>query len=104
MYSTLILTSPRYLSVVFVFALIKEEAKGLKTKATKHLETSVFKWKPDHLAAAPAFEKAAECYRAAKELEEAKLMYTEASNSHEMCNSFAASGIALGKGKFHGGV
>ena len=42
-----------------------EEGQALSAKAKKHLETSVFKWKPDHLAAAPLMEKAAECYRAA---------------------------------------
>ena len=67
-----------------------EEAKTLSAKASKFLETSVFKWKPDHLAAAPLFENAANCYKAAADFVNAKLLYEEAAKSHEQCDSFAA--------------
>ena len=75
-----------------------EEGQALSAKAKKYLETSVFKWKPDHLAAAPLMEKAAECYRAASDLHIAKQLFVEASDSHEACNAFAGSALALVKG------
>lgn len=75
-----------------------EEGQALSVKAKKYLETSMFKWKPDHLAAAPLMEKAAECYRAASDLQSAKQLFVEASESHEACNAFAGSALALVKG------
>ena len=75
-----------------------EEGQTLSMKAKKYLETSVFKWKPDHLAAAPLMEKAAECYRAGSDLQNAKQLFIEASNSHEACNAFSGAALALVKG------
>ena len=61
-----------------------EEGQALNAKAKKYLETSMFKWKPDHLGAAPLMEKAAECYRAASDVQNAKQLFIEAANSHDM--------------------
>jgi hypothetical protein len=74
-----------------------EEAKTLSAKANAFLETSVFKWKPDHLAAAPIFENAANCYKVAGELDMAKLLYIQAATSHELIDSFAASAQSMNK-------
>ena len=75
-----------------------EEGQALNAKAKKYLETSMFKWKPDHLGAAPLMEKAAECYRAASDVQNAKQLFIEAANSHEACNAFAAAALAQVKG------
>jgi hypothetical protein len=48
----------------------------------KYLKTTLFQWAPDHLAAAPQFEKSADAYKAAGELTTARLMYVKAAESH----------------------
>jgi len=48
----------------------------------KYLKTSIFQWAPDHLAAAPQFEKSAEAYKLAGEFSNACSMYVKAAESH----------------------
>ena len=46
------------------------------------MKTSIFQWAPDHLAAAPQFEKSAEAYKLAGEFSNACSMYVKAAESH----------------------
>jgi hypothetical protein len=55
----------------------------------------VFKWKPDHLAAAPLFESAATSYKAAEEYKMAKLLFVQAADSNEKIDAFASSALCL---------
>jgi len=48
----------------------------------KYLKTSIFQWAPDHLAAAPQFEKSAEAYKLAVEFSNSCSMYVKAAESH----------------------
>lgn len=59
-----------------------EEAREYSEKGMKYLKTTLFQWAPDHLAAAPQFEKSADAYKAAGELTNARLMYVKAAESH----------------------
>lgn len=45
------------------------------------IRKTMFKWTPDHLAAAPFFEKSAAAYEVAGEADKAKLMYIQAADS-----------------------
>ena len=63
-----------------------DEAKEFMDKAAQALKKTIFSWKPDHLAAAPHFENAANAYKLAGELELARntmlqscLLYTSPS-------------------------
>lgn len=73
------------------------EAKQHLDKATEFLKTSVFKWSPDHLAAAPYFEKSAGCYAAAGENDLAKQMYLQAANSQQAADTNAAAAVTICK-------
>lgn len=59
-----------------------EEAREFSEKGMKYLKTSIFQWAPDHLAAAPQFEKSAEAYKTAGEFKNAILMYVKAAESN----------------------
>jgi len=59
-----------------------EEAREYSEKGMKYLKTTIFQWAPDHLAAAPQFDKSADAYKAAGELTNARLMYVKAAESH----------------------
>jgi tetratricopeptide (TPR) repeat protein len=73
------------------------EARELSQRGAKHLETSVFQWTPDHVAAASFFERSAESYRAAGDLENARLMYVGSADSHDASNASAAAAVVLVK-------
>ena len=60
-----------------------EEAKEHLAKANKYLETSMFQWTPDHLGAASCFEKAANCYKAVNENQNAMNFYVKSAESHQ---------------------
>jgi tetratricopeptide (TPR) repeat protein len=55
----------------------KEAAENLH-RAEKCLKKTMFQWNPDYLTAAPYIEKAAECFRAAGDLEQAKKIFIKA--------------------------
>ena len=72
-----------------------DEAKQLSLQGSKHLEKNIFKWTPDHLAAAPLFNNSADCYKAAGEYDMAQTMYLKCADSNEKLDSYAASAVAL---------
>lgn len=61
------------------------------------IRKTLFKWTPDHLAAAPHFEKSAAAYEAAQEFEKARLMYAQAADSQVEVSAFAAAANDLKK-------
>ena len=65
-----------------------EEAREYSEKGMKYLKTTIFQWAPDHLAAAPQFDKSADAYKAAGELTNARLMYVKAAESHYGSGTF----------------
>lgn len=74
-----------------------EEAQEHSKKGMEYLKTSMFSWKPDHLAAAPCFESSAECYRLADQIDNACGMMIKSAESHEAYGSYAAAALALMK-------
>ena len=74
-----------------------EEAKDLQTRAEKFLKTSVFQWSPDHIGAAPLFERSAEAYKSAGDLETSYSMYQKAINSHSDSGVLSAAALACTK-------
>lgn len=73
------------------------EAKEHAERAEKHLQTSLFKWSADYLAAAPAFEQAANAYRVAGELDLCRDMFVKAAVSHQKYGADAASALSYMK-------
>ena len=73
------------------------EAKEHAARTEKHLQTSLFKWSEDHLAAAPAFEQAANAYRVAGELDLCREMFVKASISHQKYGADAAGALSYMK-------
>lgn len=69
------------------------EAEEWNGKGNEHLKKSVFKWTPDHLAAAPCFEKASTSYKLAGELDLARQLLVKSAESNEIagCSSAAAN-------------
>lgn len=67
-----------FLAITSVSSAVKtkktKEAKECEDAANKMLKTSVFQWSPDHVGAAPLFESASACYKAAEDFESAKSM------------------------------
>lgn len=74
-----------------------EEAKSFSERGMKFLQTSMFQWNPDHLAAAPLFEKSADTYQKSGELDTAYLMYMKAIESHELSGILSAAALAAAK-------
>lgn len=56
----------------------RNEAKEALKQGNKCLEKTMFRWHPDYLSAAPLFEKAAEAFRSAGDLEMAKKVFAQA--------------------------
>jgi len=52
-------------------------------KAEKYLKTSLMKWKPDYDSAAAEYDRAAICYKNAKQLDKCLDAYLKASDCHE---------------------
>lgn len=73
------------------------EGQGFLDRARAQLKTSIFQWSPDHLAAAPLLEMAADCYKTAGEYDTACDLFIQGSQSHEKYGSQSASGAALMK-------
>jgi hypothetical protein len=70
------------------------EAEEFKGKAENYLKTSFLQWKPDYIASAPMFERAAELYKQADDLESAANMMLKAAQSHEGYNALASVAVA----------
>ena len=71
------------------------EAKELLDRAEKHLATTVFKWKPDYVMAAPLFDQAAMCFKVGGFFRDAKDCYIKSSESNERFGADAACDSAL---------
>ena len=74
-----------------------EEAKLLAQQAMKHMETSLFQWSPDYLAAASFFERSAEAYRSIGDTDNALNMYIEGAHANESCKAHAAAAVMYSK-------
>jgi len=74
-----------------------DEAHFLCEKGEKLITTSIFKWSADHLAAAPAFEKSAQCYVAVGDLNQAKAMYQKAAESQQKYDAYGSAAVSLMK-------
>jgi hypothetical protein len=70
------------------------EAKELSERATIFLKTSMMRWTPDYLAAAPLFEQSAEAYKTAEEFDTARILYSKAAEAHEGYGSLASAALA----------
>jgi hypothetical protein len=73
------------------------EAEEYHGKAEGYLKTSFLQWKPDHVAAATMFERAADLYKQADESKSAYDMMMKAAQSHEAYNAFASVAVAYTK-------
>ena len=74
-----------------------EEAKEFMDKAAQALKKTIFSWKPDHLAAAPQFEYAANAYKLAGELELARTTMLQSVDSHEKADTLGAAALTCVK-------
>ena len=74
-----------------------EEAKVFAQQAKKHLETSLFQWSPDYLAAASFFERSAEAYKSIDDTENAIKMYIESAHANESCKAHASAAVMFMK-------
>jgi len=72
-----------------------EEARELSERGMKCLKVTVFQWKADHLAAAPLFEGSSNAYKAAGELEQARVMMVQCSKSHDEYGAPGPAALAL---------
>jgi hypothetical protein len=70
------------------------EAEEYRGKAENYLKTSFLQWKPDYIASAPMFERAADLYKQADDLESACNMMLKAAQSHEGYNALASVAVA----------
>lgn len=68
-----------------------KEAQELFDAGMRYLQTSLFRRKPDHLAAAPQFDRAARLWRAADNFEDAKNAYISAAESYGESQSLTLS-------------
>ncbi|CAK4077877.1 unnamed protein product [Aphanomyces euteiches] len=69
-----------------------QEAEENLAKADKLMKTSVFRWSPDYMSAAPYLEKAAECFRAAQDYARASTTFVRlAEVQHKNQASFRAA-------------
>ncbi|GAB5032367.1 soluble nsf attachment protein gamma isoform [Nannochloropsis oceanica] len=72
-----------------------KEAEEWRLKASKMLKTSLFgNWQPDHLSAAPYFDKAAALYKAAGAVEQSKNAYVQCAECNEKTSTYAAAAMA----------
>ena len=72
-----------------------EEGRQLSEKGMICLKVTVFQWKPDHLLAAPIFEQSSNAYRAAGELELARIMMVQSAASHQGYGASSTAAVAL---------
>ena len=70
-----------------------EEAKSFSSQGAAHLQTSLFKWAPDFLLAASYFERAADAYFSAHDLNNAKLMRIAAAEANISSKAYAAGAM-----------
>ena len=73
------------------------EAKEFRDQAAKLLETSMFNWNPDYLAAAPLYDRASAIYKGIGDLELAREMMVQAAVTHKNANCLTASALAYTK-------
>ncbi len=74
-----------------------DEARDWNKRGLKHLQTSMFQWNPDHLAAAPCFENSSNAYKLAGELDLAKEMMQESGSANEAAGCLSAAAVSFGK-------
>ena len=74
-----------------------DEATMLAQQGRKHLETSLFQWSPDYLAASSYFERSAEAYKSIGDMENALSMYIESAHANQSCKTYAASAVMFSK-------
>lgn len=72
-----------------------EEGRDFSERGMKCLKVTVFQWKPDHLLAAPLFESSSNAYKAAGELEQARVMMVQCAKSHEGYGASSTAAVAL---------
>jgi len=73
------------------------EAKEFRDQAAKLLETSMFNWNPDYLAAAPLYDRASAIYKGIGDLELAREMMIQAAVTHKNANCLTAAALAYTK-------
>lgn len=73
------------------------EAKEFKDQAAKLLETSMFNWNPDYLAAAPLYDRASAIYKGIGDLDQARDMMVQAAVTHKNANCLTAAALAYTK-------
>ncbi|EFX74438.1 hypothetical protein DAPPUDRAFT_200025 [Daphnia pulex] len=78
-------------------AAAKKSSEGteLVQQAEKHLKTSLLKWKPDYELAADSYNKAATCFKTAKELQKAKDCLYKASDCYKQTKAFFSAAKSL---------
>jgi hypothetical protein len=72
-----------------------EEAKELISRATNHLQTTLFNWNPDYLAAAPLYEQASNIYKGLGDMDQARELLAQSSLCHQKSGSLSAAALAL---------
>lgn len=77
--------------------VVLEEARDWISKAAKYLETSIFQWTPDYLAAAPCYEKASNLYKGLGDLDKAVDFLVKSANCHEMAGVTTAAALSYSK-------
>ena len=73
------------------------EAQEHYDRGMKYLKKTVFQWVPDYLGAAPCFEKAANAYKIAGEMDLAHTIMLQSANSHESANCLSAAAVTFSK-------
>ncbi|XP_057370935.1 gamma-soluble NSF attachment protein-like [Daphnia carinata] len=78
-------------------ASAKKSAEGtdLVQQAEKYLKTSLLKWKPDYELAADSYNKAATCFKTAKELHKAKDCLYKASDCYKQTKAYFSAAKSL---------
>ena len=71
------------------------EAKEFLDKAAKSLQTSIFQWSPDHVAAAGFYDAAANTYASLGDNENARQTLMKAVASHEAAGTLSAAASDL---------
>lgn len=71
-----------------------EEARDFSERGMKAIKVTVFQWKADHLLAAPLFESSSNAYKAAGELEQARVMMVQSAKSHEGYGALSTCAVA----------
>jgi hypothetical protein len=87
-------TSTTSASMLAARAKKKKEADEYVGKGNEYMKTSMFQWKPDHVAAATMYERATELYKQADDLPSALDTVLKAAKCHEGYNALASVAVA----------